>query len=134
MGSQALATDGSMDSSFARLGAARGLRRSGRFIASVCASMLIVAAGVSFAESEPARQELSSPTPSLWVRQLLRSLRRPRQLDRVAGMIKKAVYRTSGGLGGSAARTTRSKIPAIKTVACDLPLDVLLSMGIRIDP
>ena len=77
-------------------GVTLGPRRSGRFIASVCASMLIVAAGVSFAESEPARQELSSPTPSLWVRQLLRSLRWPRQLDRVAGMIKKAVSRSSG--------------------------------------
>ncbi len=57
---------GGLDSGFAGLGAARGWRWSGRFIASACATMLIVAAGVSFSVSENARQELSSPTQSLW--------------------------------------------------------------------
>jgi hypothetical protein len=38
----------------------------GRFIRPSCAAMLIVAAGVSFSESETAGQKLSSPTPSLW--------------------------------------------------------------------
>ena len=57
---------GGMDSSFAGLGAARGWQWSGRFITSACATMLIVAAGVLFSGSENARQELSSPTQSIW--------------------------------------------------------------------
>ena len=57
-------TTGGMDSSFAGLGAARGWRRSGRFVAAACAAMLIVAAGVSLPRSENNRQELSSPTQS----------------------------------------------------------------------
>ena len=51
-------------------------------------------------------------------------------MDRVAGMIKKAVYRSSG----RRVRGEDDKIPAIKTVAPDLPLDVLRSMDIRVDP
>ena len=39
---------GGLDSSFAGLGAAQRWRRSGRFIASACSTMLIVAAGLVF--------------------------------------------------------------------------------------
>jgi hypothetical protein len=42
-----------LDSSLAGLGAARGWRRSCRFIASACAPMLIVAAGSRFPEANP---------------------------------------------------------------------------------
>ena len=45
-------------------------------------------------------------------------------------MIKKAVYRSSG----RRVRGEDDKIPAIKTVAPDLPLDVLRKMDIRVDP
>jgi hypothetical protein len=51
-------------------------------------------------------------------------------LDRVAGMIKKVVYRSSG----RRVRGEDGKIPAIKTAAPDLPLDVLRNMDIRVDP
>ncbi len=51
-------------------------------------------------------------------------------LDRVAGMIKKAVYRSSG----RRVRGEDDKIPRIKTAAADLPLDVLRNMDIRVDP
>ena len=51
-------------------------------------------------------------------------------MDRVAGMIKKAVYRSSG----RQVRGEDGKIPASKTAAPDLPLDVLRSMDIRVDP
>ena len=51
-------------------------------------------------------------------------------LGRVAGMIKKAVNRSSG----RRVRGEDDKIPGIKTVAPDLPLDVLRNMGIRVDP
>ena len=49
-------------------------------------------------------------------------------LDRVAGMIKKAVYRSSG----RRVRGDDDKIPAIKTAASDLPLDVLRNMDKRV--
>ncbi len=78
-----LATGG-MDSSFARRGAAQGWGWSGRFIASACATMLIVAAGVSFSGSETARQELSSRRNRYGVRlplQPLRPLRRTRRTE-----------------------------------------------------
>jgi hypothetical protein len=45
-------------------------------------------------------------------------------------MIKKAVYRSSG----RRVRGEDDKIPPIKTVVPDLPLDVLWSMDIRVDP
>jgi hypothetical protein len=45
-------------------------------------------------------------------------------------MIKKAVYRSSG----RRVRGEDDKIPPIKTVASDLPLNVLRSMDIRVDP
>ena len=45
-------------------------------------------------------------------------------------MIKKAVYRSSG----RRVRGEDDKIPAIKTVAPDLPLDALRNMDIRVDP
>jgi hypothetical protein len=51
-------------------------------------------------------------------------------LDRVAGMIKKAVYRSSG----RRVRGEDDKIPPIKTVSPDLPLDALRSIDIRVDP
>ena len=51
-------------------------------------------------------------------------------LDRVAGMIKKAVYRSSG----RRVRGDDDKIPAIKTAGADLPLDVLRNMDKRVDP
>ena len=88
---------GGLDSSFAGLGAARGWRWSGRFVASACATML-VAAGVSFSGSENARQELSAPTQSLWgtAATAATAAAAADALGRVAGMIKKAVYRSSG--------------------------------------
>ena len=50
-------------------------------------------------------------------------------LDRVAGMIKKAVYRSSG----RRVRGEDDKIPPIKKqLAPDLPLDALRSMDIRV--
>jgi hypothetical protein len=45
-------------------------------------------------------------------------------------MIKKAVYRSSG----RRVRGEDDKIPAIKTVATDLLLDVLRNLDIRVDP
>jgi hypothetical protein len=51
-------------------------------------------------------------------------------MDRVAGMIKKAVDRSSG----RRFRGEDGQTPAIKTAAADLPLDVLRSMDIRVDP
>ena len=50
-------------------------------------------------------------------------------MDRVAGMIKKAVDRSSG----RRFRGEDGQTPAIKTAAADLPLDVLRSMDIRVD-
>ncbi len=50
--------------------------------------------------------------------------------DRVAGMIKKTAYRSSG----RRVRGEDDKIPPIKTAAPDLPLAVLRRMGIRVDP
>ncbi len=55
-----LATGG-MDSSLAGLGAARGWRRSGRFIAPACATMLIVAAGSRFPEANPPDGNFDAP-------------------------------------------------------------------------
>jgi hypothetical protein len=52
------------------------------------------------------------------------------RLNRVAGKIKKAVYRSSG----RRVRGEDDKIPAIKSVAPDVPLDVLRNMDIRVDP
>ena len=49
-------------------------------------------------------------------------------LGRVAGMIKKAVYRSSG----RRVRGDDDKIPDIKTAASDLPLDVLRNMDKRV--
>jgi hypothetical protein len=51
-------------------------------------------------------------------------------LDRVAGMIKNAVDRSSR----RRVCGEEDKISAIKTVAPDKPLDVLRNMGIRVDP
>ena len=51
-------------------------------------------------------------------------------MDRVAVMIKKTVYRSSG----RQVRGEDDKVPPIKTAAPDLPLDVLRSMDIRVDP
>ena len=45
-------------------------------------------------------------------------------------MIKKAVYRSSG----RRVRGEDDKIPPIKTIAPDLPLEVLRNMDIRVDP
>jgi hypothetical protein len=117
-----LATGG-MDSSLAGLGAARGWRRSGRFIASACATMLIVAAGSRFPEANPL--DGNSDAIAIWGT----AAAAPGALDRVAGMIKKTVYRSSG----RRVRGEDDKIPAIKTAAPDLPLDVLRNMDIRVD-
>ena len=59
------------------------------------AAMLIVAAGVSFSGSENARQELSCPTQSIWgtAATAVTAAAAADALGRVAGMIKKAVYR-----------------------------------------
>jgi len=88
--------------------------------------MLIVAAGVSFSGSENARQELSFLTESLWgtvatAAAAAAAAAAAEALDRVAGMIKKTVYRSSG----RRVRGEDDKIPAIKTVAPDLLLNVL---------
>jgi hypothetical protein len=45
-------------------------------------------------------------------------------------MIKKTVYRSSG----RRVRGEDDKIPPIKTVSPDLPLDALRSIDIRVDP
>jgi hypothetical protein len=60
--------------------------------------MPIVAAGVSFSGIEPATQELSSPRPSPWgtVAPAAAAAAAADSFDRVAGMIKKVVYRSSG--------------------------------------
>jgi hypothetical protein len=86
---------------------------------------------VSFSGSEIARQKLSSPTQSLWgTAAAATAAAAADALDRVAGMIKKAAYRSSG----RRVRGEDDKIPAIKTVAPDLLLDVLHNMDIRVDP
>ena len=120
-----------MDSSFAGLGAARGWHWSGRFITSACATMLIVAAGGAFSGSETPRQKLSSLTQSLWgtAATAATAAAAADALDRATGMIKKAVYRSSG----RRVRGEDDKIPYIKTVAPDLPLDVFRNMDIRFD-
>ena len=51
-------------------------------------------------------------------------------LDKVAGMIKKAVDRSSG----RRVRGEGDRIPAIGTVAPDLPLEKLRNTNIRVDP
>jgi hypothetical protein len=81
--------------------------------------------------SENTRQELSSPTQSLWGADVTASTAAAAAdaLGRVAG-IKKAVYRSSE----RRVRGEDDKIPPIKTVAADLPLDVLRNMDIRVDP
>jgi hypothetical protein len=91
--------------------------------------MPIVAAGVSFSGGENARPQLSSPAQSLWGTAAIAAAA-ANALDRVAGMIKKVVYRSSG----RRVRGEDGKIPAIKTAAPDLPLDVLRNMDIRVDP
>ena len=55
---------GGMDGSFAGFGAARGWRRSGRFMASACATMLIVAAGLVFRKRTRQKEALAPPTQS----------------------------------------------------------------------
>ena len=122
---------GCVDSRFAGLSAARGCCWSGRFIALACAT-LIVAAGVSFSGIEPATQELSSPMPSPWgtVSPAAAAAAAADALDRVAGMIKKAVYRSSG----RRVRGEDDNTPAIRTVAPDLPLDLHRNMDLRVDP
>jgi hypothetical protein len=94
--------------------------------------MPIVAAGVLFSGIEPAKQELSSPMPSPWgtVTPAATAAAAADALDRVAGMIKKAVYRSSG----RRVRGEDANTPAIKTVAPDLPLDLLRPMDLRVDP
>ena len=97
LAARCLATGG-MHSSLAGLGAARGLRRSGRFIASACYD---VDRRRGFSFSGNARQELSSPTQSLWGEAATASAASAaaEELDRAACMIKKAVYRSSGRRG-----------------------------------
>ena len=121
-----------MDSSFAGLGAARGWHWSGRFTTSACATMLIVAAGVLFSGSENTRTAALVPDANRC------GLRLPLQaaaaaaadaLDRATGMIKKAVYRSSG----RRVRGEDDKIHPIKTVAPDQPRDVLRNMDIRVE-
>ena len=60
--------------------------------------MPIVAAGVSFSGGENARPQLSSPAQSLWgtAATAATAAAAADALDRVAGMIKKAAYRSSG--------------------------------------
>ena len=92
--------------------------------------MLIATAGVSVPGSENARQELSSPTQSLLRVAAATAAAAVDALNRVAGMVKKAAYRSSG----RRVRGEDVKIPAIKTVAPDLPLDLLRNIDIRVDP
>ena len=79
--------------------------------------------GRLFSGIEPAKQELPSPMPSPWgtVTPAATAAAAADALDRVAGMIKKAVYRSSG----RRVRGEVDKIPPITAVAPDLPLDVL---------
>jgi hypothetical protein len=93
--------------------------------------MLIVAAGGAFSGSETPRQKLSSLTQSLWgtAATAATAAAAADALDRATGVIKKAVYRSSG----RRVRGEDDKIPAIKTAAPDLPLDVLRNMDIRFD-
>jgi len=94
--------------------------------------MPIVAAGVSFSGSETARQDLSSRLNRYGgtAATAATAAAAADASDRVAGMIKKAVYRSSG----RRVHGEDDKILAIKTVAPDLPLDVLRNMDIRVDP
>jgi hypothetical protein len=119
-----------MDSSFAGLGAGRGWRWSGPLHR---LSMRHDAdrrrRGSRFPEAKTPELELSSSTQSLCCT-ASGAAAAADALDRVAGMIKKAVYRSSG----RRVRGEDDKIPATKTVAPDLPLDVLRNMDIRVDP
>ena len=110
-----------MNSSFAGLGAAQGGARA-VFMASACATMLI-ATGLVFRKR---KRRSCLPMQSLYGTAAAAA----DALDRVAGMIKKAVYRSLG----RRVRGEDDKIPPIKTVAPDLPLAVLRRMDIRVDP
>ena len=119
-----------MDGSFARLGAAPGRRWSGRFIAPACAAKLIVAAGgYRFPEAKTPGRGSRPRLDRYGAATATTAAAAGNALDRLAGMIKKAVYR----LSGRRVRGEDDKIRAIKTVASDLPLDVY-SMGIPVDP
>ena len=94
-------------------------------MASVCATMLIVAAGLVFRKRTRQTGALAPRRNRHMVRQPLQPLqplRRTRWI-RVAGMIKKTVYRSSE----RRVRGEDDKIPPINTVAPDLPLDALQS-------
>ena len=116
-----LATGG-MDSSFAsrrcsRVAPERSLHRlSMRYD-------VIVASGSRFPGAKTPERSSCLPTQSLYGTAAAAT----DVLDRVAGMIKKAVYRSSG----RRVRGEDELIPPIKTVAPDLPLDVLRNMDIR---
>ena len=91
-------------------------------MASACATMLIVATGLVFRKR---KRRSGLPMQSLYGTAAAAA----DALDRVAGMIKKAVYRSSG----RRVRGEDDKIPPIKKkVAPDLPLDALRSMDIRV--
>jgi hypothetical protein len=83
--------------------------------------------GVSFFRSEPSRQEfLPADALAKWGAAAAAA----HALYRVASMIKKTVYRSSG----RRVRGEDDKIPPIKTVAPDRPLDALRKTDIRVDP
>jgi hypothetical protein len=86
---------------------------------------------IVFSGSKNARQQLVPPTQSLCgtAATVSTAAAAADSLDRVAGMIKKAVYRSSG----RRVRGEDDKITAMKTVAPDLPLDVLRNMDIRVE-
>ena len=121
-----------MDSSSAGLGVAREWRWSGRFIASACSAMLIVAAGSRFPEAKAPDRSSCSLRNRHIVRQPLRPLQPLRRTPWTDSQARSrmAVYRSSGGR----VRGEDDKIPPIKTIAPDLPLEVLRNMDIRVDP
>ncbi len=114
---------GGMDSSFAGLGAAPRVapERSLHRLSMRCDADRRL--GVSFSGAKKSDRSSCLPTQSLYGKAAAVA----DALDRVAGTIKKKVYRSSG----RRVRGEDDKIPRIKTVAQDQPLDVLRSMDIR---
>ena len=105
----------------------------GRIMSSACATMLIVAAGSRFPEVKTPDRIFRPRRESLWgtATTAAAAAAAAEALGRVAGMIKKAAYRSSG----RRVRGEHDKIPSIKKeLAPDLPLDALRNTDVRVDP
>ena len=76
--------------------------------------------GVSFSGSETAGQKLSSPTQLLWdtAATATTAAAAADALDRVAGMIKKAVYRSSGRRIRTVGRCCRVRLCCMTALRC----------------